>query len=618
MFFGQTVKISGGEYAPTMDVGVIEVDTSTSSSTIYLPNIIGSTADSIGYKLVIVDISNNASVNPITIVCSNGQKVNGSNFILLNNNGVTAGFIPFGNFYWIGNYDTGNSTPTQPAYNLIQDEGVDLPQRQVLDFVGKGVMATDDPLNGKTIIEIPKAYDLIQEEGINLIKRQTLNFVGIGVTASDDPLNQKTIVNIQSVVNYSNVFFVDPIHGNDSTALQGRFDKPYANLINALFSANSTAPTINNRALVYVRKGQYNSIGAVPPFNNCDVYCEAGVVFTGVFQLWDTWVGSAVNFNWYGYAKYNLLMSSMAFRFQYASTVLIEGDTFVNLGAICLAFNVTVGTSNIIFNFNSMESTLTLGSGFGFTWRNNCNATLNVKNYIKVNQESHDIRANHSGEIIVNCPRNIMTALNVYGGNFKNILSSGNSSATSYFTVNGDLISETSYLGGFHSMILVWSSSQCQVTINGNVYGNDSVGLWGANVGVGRIVLNGDLTSNINTIITQGNGLVVVKNGTIRNINLAGNSIYMYGGTLYLMNCSLYRSMVDGTMIGLDAGGITNLEVINCVSKSEGLLGEFVTSTVAKTCQFTNVVANKPLNANVTNQLAQGLTIEPLLEVPRF
>lgn len=109
MIFGQTFKISGGDYAPTLDIGVIEVDTSVAPSTIYLPNIFASTAVANSYKLIVVDISNNASSNPITIACSNGQKVNGSTSILLNNNGVTAGFIPFGVQYWIGSYDSGNS-----------------------------------------------------------------------------------------------------------------------------------------------------------------------------------------------------------------------------------------------------------------------------------------------------------------------------------------------------------------------------------------------------------------------------------------------------------------------------------------------------------------------------
>ena len=41
------------------------------------------------------------------------------------------------------------------GYNEIQDESVPLPHRQIIDFQGAGVTATDDPINKKTIITIP-------------------------------------------------------------------------------------------------------------------------------------------------------------------------------------------------------------------------------------------------------------------------------------------------------------------------------------------------------------------------------------------------------------------------------------------------------------------------------
>ncbi len=41
------------------------------------------------------------------------------------------------------------------SYNQIQDESILLPERQVIDFQGDGVTATDDPLNSKTIVTIP-------------------------------------------------------------------------------------------------------------------------------------------------------------------------------------------------------------------------------------------------------------------------------------------------------------------------------------------------------------------------------------------------------------------------------------------------------------------------------
>ena len=420
-------------------------------------------------------------------------------------------------------------------------------------------------------------------------------------------------------INYSTVAFVDNINGNDSTGLIGRFDKPFLTINSALNSVASQTLTKSTRGVVVVRAGEFFNAGNITPFNNCDVYCESGVVFTGYFYLSDQLSGSAVNFNWYGSAKWDLRMSQYPFRWQFESEVLIEGDKLVNNGAICLAYNVTVGTSNITFNFNSIESTRTVGSGFAFSWRNNCNVNINVKNYITSPHSQQQLHASHLGKVIINCPKSILTSANVYGGNFKHIVYCTSTSATSELTINGDLINESpAYLGGISAMVLNTSGSQCQITINGNIYGGTTVGLWGANVGVGRIVLNGNLQSNINNIITQGIGLIVVKNGTISCDATSGNPIFMYAGTLYLMNCSLYNSLVDGTTISLDAGGTTNLFVVNCVSQIDGLLGEFVKSTIAKTCQFTNVVSNKILNLNITNQLSLGFTVDALLKTPKF
>jgi hypothetical protein len=41
------------------------------------------------------------------------------------------------------------------AYNQIQDEGTDLLQRRTVNFIGAGVAASDDPINGVTNVVIP-------------------------------------------------------------------------------------------------------------------------------------------------------------------------------------------------------------------------------------------------------------------------------------------------------------------------------------------------------------------------------------------------------------------------------------------------------------------------------
>lgn len=43
------------------------------------------------------------------------------------------------------------------GYNQVQDEGIDLVKRNVLNFVGPGVVSFDDPINNKTVVFVPGA-----------------------------------------------------------------------------------------------------------------------------------------------------------------------------------------------------------------------------------------------------------------------------------------------------------------------------------------------------------------------------------------------------------------------------------------------------------------------------
>ena len=84
------------------------------------------------------------------------------------------------------------------AGHTIEDEGSPLATQPDLNFVGAGVTATNDGENTATVITVPiqPAYDTIQEEGTPLTQRPTIDFVGAGVVATDDSENTKTVVTI--------------------------------------------------------------------------------------------------------------------------------------------------------------------------------------------------------------------------------------------------------------------------------------------------------------------------------------------------------------------------------------------------------------------------------------
>jgi len=78
--------------------------------------------------------------------------------------------------------------------HVIEDEGVSLPQRTNLNFVGSGVTVTDDVGNDRTVVTIPTGGHVIEDEGSTLPQRAILNFVGSGVTVTDD--GSDTVVTI--------------------------------------------------------------------------------------------------------------------------------------------------------------------------------------------------------------------------------------------------------------------------------------------------------------------------------------------------------------------------------------------------------------------------------------
>lgn len=86
-----TIYISGLGSINLIDCkdDVINVDTSQGALTIVLPNIVKNGLNSIPKSFFINDISNNASVNPITILPTGSNVVNSATSFVISNNGGT-------------------------------------------------------------------------------------------------------------------------------------------------------------------------------------------------------------------------------------------------------------------------------------------------------------------------------------------------------------------------------------------------------------------------------------------------------------------------------------------------------------------------------------------------
>ena len=112
----------------------------------------------------------------------------------------------------------------------------------------------------------------------------------------------------------------------------------------------------------------------------------------------------------------------------------------------------------------------TSGTAYGITIRNNCDVVMNILEYYEAYHSNFDIR-NHSGKIVINCPKISMITGNYYGGSYKQVIIIRDS-AGGTMEVNGNLVNEDTagYLGGSSGMISRTGNSYETLRINGNIY----------------------------------------------------------------------------------------------------------------------------------------------------
>lgn len=122
--------------------------------------------------------------------------------------------------------------------HVIKDEGVSLPQRASINFVGAGVTVTNEA--GGTQVSIPGGGHTIEDEGTPITQRSTINFTGAGVTVTDN--SGKTKVDIPGGVTdhgaLSGLGDDDHTQYHNDARGDARYPRKYA--------GKTTAPTVND------------------------------------------------------------------------------------------------------------------------------------------------------------------------------------------------------------------------------------------------------------------------------------------------------------------------------------------------------------------------------------
>jgi len=575
----KTIVGNNGNYFVTGNDDVINVDTSAGGLTLIIPNIANSKLQQFYKSIYINDIGNNASVNNIRVVTIGIDTINGSPYIDIDINNASVILELTGLTTWLADF----GTATSPAN---ADEKVKVSSTDALP----------EFLQNK----------LVAGSGINF---NVLNLLGVEKI-------QVSSTGGSSDINYSNVLFVDPIFGNDLTALAGRFDRPFLSITAATTMAAAMGGSLNTRNLIYIRKGTYG--GNVNLTAWTDFYCEAGVVFVGGGNVRDQ--GIAVISNFFGYAKFRKITQALFITGN--STVNFEFDTIDNTFGQALRIEPPAGGEcNINIVGNSIFST-TGGVGYAIALRRKCNVTLNIKNFIRAYHSLIDIRDNYDGITVVNCPKLILDENNFFGGNFKQCVIMYGATANGRITINGDLINRMpSFLGGIAGMITNWSSTNGTIELNGNIYAGKTYGLFGSgNQLAGKSIINGSIYSEIQAIFCSSVGSYYVRNGVINKTDpIVGSTIALnQNAKLFISNSFINNEQPDGDLINVI--NVTNiLNLYNVCGESSGLNGFAITSANVVVVKLHNFRSNKPLSINISDALSPtGFIFDPLVTIPKF
>jgi len=353
---------------------------------------------------------------------------------------------------------------------------------------------------------------------------------------------------LETNVNYANVVFVDVVNGSDATAEINDFTKPASTVAQGVSLATALSGlSSDNRALVYIRRGNY-----VDPVlflqNNVDVYCEPGVVFTGIVRITDNNV--SVNSNIYGKLKINSIGSTVPFTINGGSFIYFEFDSIIS-NAAAIFIDITSTNNNIRIKGNSI-STNTLGYGFGITIRREANVMLNISEKIESIHQTLRFRF-YNGKTTINCPNIFLISGNIYGGNFKQVIYLDSPLSTGEVVINGNLVcTDIINYGGISSVVRFWESPNTTLKVNGDIVSNSISGVVLSN-GAGKMVLNGNISANGTCISSGGSNKLMINNSVIlRETDTFAPPFSIGDNSEVFVNNTLYYSAFYGDLININ------------------------------------------------------------------
>jgi hypothetical protein len=422
---------------------------------------------------------------------------------------------------------------------------------------------------------------------------------------------------------YANVFFVDDTNGNNTTGLQNDFNKPFKTVAAAM-TAITSVPDVNNKQLIYIRRGTY-STGLITLKNYVDIKCEEGVYFISNTGFTDN--GQSVNFNFYGKSVFDVSGQTHTFGiFSSSSVGFIEVDSLKTHNAALIVDN----NSSISLSARKIE-TNTFGTGYGISLRGGGNVSINITDSYYSTHTNFDFR-NYTGRADVTCPKIFITSGNIYGGDNKSAISCiQNCEGQATFNANIYNLDNNFYTGTTSGIIRSWSDCGLSLYFKGNIFSWAFPTVYAGATGprVFQALIEGEIISYNKLAYISipntgpysfpgGTSQVMFKNCTLQCFSSFGDNMIDLGRStaLSIINCSLID--LTNSNIGINKLTIeSNLYFYNSLYYSQNTFSEILSSSLINNpVHVYNVISNTGQNINITNVLsATGIIVDPLFKL---
>ena len=409
--------------------------------------------------------------------------------------------------------------------------------------------------------------------------------------------------------NYRTVY-IDSQYGDDSTALLNRIDLPFGTFASASFTLSNIYPT---GGLVYIKKGVYSE--ACELLDNTDYYCEPDVIF--IENGFNDGAGS-VNSNIYGYSQFNGIDSTLvALDVQNSSNINFEFDSIDNL-QVGIRIN-TDGDINVRGRYVKSQSDY----GSSISIEGSGNFQFDIRDGIIGAYDVVSVKSGFSGVLSVKTPNIICdSSLNTGGP----VAGSGHAlsvheTITGTVSINSNLSNVSVYSGGNNSSVKIGSG---YVTINGNLLGNNEIGLYLSSGDIGNVTINGDIQSRREAIKHLGDKIKLKVNNSLIKSDGLGTSTYSIhinsasqSGT-YLYNTTIYNGLTNSNIIHMQ-GTTSQLGIYNSLGYSPGTTGNFIYGTPSFNVGIHNTRSNKDNYTAVNDSFSpSGFIFDNELYLPNF